>query len=249
MVKSEVGGMLRKTGDCDGMASDAETCCDDARYLDGRPLGVRGQARRRALLDAATALFVTKGYERTTLSDLVKAAGGSRASVYELFGDKAGLFRAMMKETTGRLHDHISAGRSTGAVSPDLALERFASRFLTRLLSDDARAVVRVLVSESGLFPEIAEEFWQNGPAATVAEVADYLRSLAQGGRLRVDDPETAAQTFISMVVGEFFMQGLILPGRPVPAAELERRVRYAVGVFLDGIRGESAAGPVTGRS
>lgn len=215
-----------------------------------RPPGPRGMARRRALLDAAARLFVAKGYDRTTVADLVQAAGGSRASIYALFGDKEGLFRAMMEETNRRVFEHVAAGRDAGAASPDEALVRFGMQLLTGILDDDARAVVRVLVTESGRFPEIAEAFWRGGPEATVRQVADYLRMLSDGGRLRVDDPDAAAQIFIAMMVGEFFIQGLILPGRPIPAAELERRVRHAVKMFLDGVRAAApAAAAVTGRS
>lgn len=208
----------------------------------GRPLGPRGQARRRALLDAAARLFAAKGYEKTTLSDLVTAAGGSRATVYELFGDKAGLFRAMMEESNNRILEHLPAGRSAEAARPDEALERLAMHFVNGILNDDARAVVRVLISESGRFPDIAEAFWRSGPASAVDRVADYLRTLADGNRLRVDDPAAAAQAFMGMVVGELFMRGLILPGQPVPDGEVERRVRYAVRLFLDGIRGTASA-------
>lgn len=211
-----------------------------ARRRDSEPdrqVGPRGQARRRALLDAAAQLFVTKGYDKTTLSDLVDAAGGSRATIYELFGDKAGLFRAMMKETNGRILDVLVAGRPAVPVPPEEALVRIATSFLTGILNDDVRAVVRVLVSESGRVPDIAEEFWESGPSVIVARVADCLRALADGNGLRVEDPEDAAQIFLGMVVGEFFMKGLILPDRPVTGDEIERRARYAVRLFLDGIR------------
>lgn len=223
----------------------AEGCCA------GRPIGPRGEARRRALLDAAARLFVTKGFEKTTLSDLVDAAGGSRATIYELFGDKAGLFRAMMEQTNRRVVEQLAAARATATTSPDEALVRFASHFLRGILNDEARAVVRVLVAESGRIPDIAEEFWRSGPAATVQQVADYLSALAGRGGLRIDDPEAAAQSFVSMVVGELFMKGLILPGPPVPDAEIERRARSAVRLFLDGIRTprDGAAPALSGRS
>jgi TetR/AcrR family transcriptional regulator, mexJK operon transcriptional repressor len=147
--------------------------------------------------------------------------------------------------------DHLAAARSPLPASPDEALVRFALHFLRGILNDETRAVVRVLVAESGRIPDIAEEFWQSGPATTVRGVADYLRALADGGGLRIEDPEASAQAFISMVVGELFMKGLILPDRPVPDDEIERRVRYAVRLFLDGIRAPAPAGggPASGRS
>ena len=213
----------------------------------GRAVGPRGEARRRALLDAAARLFVTKGFEKTTLSDLVEAAGGSRATIYEMFGDKAGLFRAMMEENNRRVLDQLASARTPLPASPDEALVRLAVRFLRGILNDEARAVVRVLVAESGRIPDIAEEFWDSGPATTVRQVADYLRALADGGGLRIENPEAAAQAFISMVVGELFMKGLILPTGPVSDAEIEGRVRYAVRLFLDGIRAPAAT--ANGRS
>src|SRR3546814_8176513 len=93
MVKGDV--MQKRRGDGD-------TGCRGPR-----PLGPRAEARRRALLDAAARLFVTKGFEKTTLSDLVGTAGGSRATIYELFGSKAGLFRAMMEESNQRVVEHL----------------------------------------------------------------------------------------------------------------------------------------------
>ena len=46
--------------------------------------------RKRAIIDAARALFVEQGYERTTLKDIVDRAGGSLATVYKVFGNKDG---------------------------------------------------------------------------------------------------------------------------------------------------------------
>ena len=54
--------------------------------------GPRGDARRRAILDAAWTLFLEKGFERTTLGDIIALSGGSRSTLYEQFGDKDGLF-------------------------------------------------------------------------------------------------------------------------------------------------------------
>ena len=58
--------------------------------------GSRGQARCRALLDAAAALFVERGFALTSLSDIVEKAGGSRNTLYGHFGGKECLFRAMV---------------------------------------------------------------------------------------------------------------------------------------------------------
>src|SRR5574338_661411 len=48
-------------------------------------------------LDRATQLFWARGYEATSVQDLVDALGVNRASLYATFGDKAQLFEAVLE--------------------------------------------------------------------------------------------------------------------------------------------------------
>jgi AcrR family transcriptional regulator len=54
------------------------------------------QARltRQRIIDAARELFVARGYARTTVADIARAADGSPETVYALFDGKYGLLRA-----------------------------------------------------------------------------------------------------------------------------------------------------------
>jgi AcrR family transcriptional regulator len=56
----------------------------------GRPLSFD----RDAALHAAMLLFWRHGYEATSLADLTAAMGVTPPSIYTVFGDKKGLFRA-----------------------------------------------------------------------------------------------------------------------------------------------------------
>lgn len=60
---------------------------------------------REAALDKALELFWAHGYEATSLSDLVAATGAKAPTLYAEFGNKEGLFRAVM--------DHYSEKFST----------------------------------------------------------------------------------------------------------------------------------------
>ncbi len=51
-------------------------------------------------LTAATELFLRKGYEATSMDELVKTTGLNRHSMYKEFGDKEGLFLACVKHYT-----------------------------------------------------------------------------------------------------------------------------------------------------
>ena len=52
---------------------------------------------RDEALERALNLFREKGYEATSVGELVNAMGVQRQSLYDTFGDKHGLFRAALE--------------------------------------------------------------------------------------------------------------------------------------------------------
>jgi AcrR family transcriptional regulator len=56
----------------------------------------RGQATRRQLVQAATALFAARGYEATSIEAVLEEAGVSRGALYHHFEDKRALFEAVL---------------------------------------------------------------------------------------------------------------------------------------------------------
>lgn len=57
-------------------------------------------------LDRALELFWQRGYEATSMDDLVSAMGVHRASLYATFGDKRALFWAALRRYHARMLDH-----------------------------------------------------------------------------------------------------------------------------------------------
>lgn len=205
---------------------------------DASTLGPRGQARCQALIDAASALFMEKGFEQTTLNDIFQRAGGSRTTLYEHFGDKAGLFRVMMEENSERFLDMMAAVAAVERDQPvETALTRFGLHFAQCILDPRTTAVLRILIAEGNRIPDITDSFFRDGPDAAVGRFADYLRGLAESGVLSIEDPEVAAQAFIGMATGNLLVRRLILPDQPVPEAEVADYVAKAVRLFLAGTR------------
>lgn len=78
---------------------------------------------RAALIDAARALFVEKGYAETGTPEIVAAAKVTRGALYHHFADKADLFKAVIEQEAERIAEQIEAG-SIDTTSP---LEGFLS--------------------------------------------------------------------------------------------------------------------------
>lgn len=62
------------------------------------PQRQRGRERVAALLEAATACFVEKGYEATTMTEVAARAGASIGSLYQFFPTKEVLAQALVEQ-------------------------------------------------------------------------------------------------------------------------------------------------------
>ncbi|WP_083896905.1 TetR/AcrR family transcriptional regulator [Azospirillum sp. B506] len=213
-----------------------------AAHLAGPPCGPatcgpRGMARRQAILTAAQRLFIEKGFEKTTLSDIIAVAGGSRATLYEHFGDKEGLFRAIMEEDNTLILSGLATIQGDDQMTPEAGLTAFALHLVKALLNEEATATIRILIAEGDRVPDIAEAFFRIGPENAIRRLADYLQQLSDSGALRIDDPAAAAQAFLGMVTGNLVIRRLILPQSTPVIPDLDRYVRQAVRLFLNGAR------------
>ncbi|WP_244592287.1 TetR/AcrR family transcriptional regulator [Azospirillum palustre] len=197
--------------------------------------GPRGLARRQAILTAARRLFVEKGFEKTTLSDIIAVAGGSRATLYEHFGDKEGLFRAIMEEDNAMIFSGLAPAQADERVTPEAGLTAFALHLVKALLNEETTATVRILIAEGDRVPDITEAFFRIGPENAIGRLADYLQRLSDSGDLSIDDPAAAAQAFLGMVTGNLLIRRLILPQSAPAIPDLDRYVRQAVRLFLTG--------------
>ena len=76
------------------------------------------QFDRYEVLDRAMAAFWTRGYEATSIDDLVEATGINRGSLYGTFGDKRRLFLMALD----RYWDTVVNAMMEELSDPDLSL-------------------------------------------------------------------------------------------------------------------------------
>lgn len=200
----------------------------------------RGELRRQAMLDAATELFLEKGFACTSLSDIVSRSKGSRSTLYEQFGNKEGLLRAIIEEVTADIWTVI--GPEDASLRDEEALVDVARRFVNAAITPRNLAVYRILVAEGPRLPEIAQLFFERGPRQLHRQLAARFqascKSCEQSGA-----SERTAQLFLGAVMGVFHLV-CVLGLEPKPTAEdIDAHVRLAVRLFLDGVgRSDGAA-------
>jgi len=84
----------------------------------------------REVLDRAMALFWTRGYEATSIQDLVEATGINRGSIYATFGDKKGLFLTVLDHYAEKVAKPSMAALSDP--DPRRAIERMFDSIIRR---------------------------------------------------------------------------------------------------------------------
>jgi AcrR family transcriptional regulator len=146
----------------------------------------RTDLTRTALLDAARALFVEKGYAETATPEIVSAAEVTRGALYHHFADKQALFRAVIEREAGEVAADIDA-RSADASSAREALLQGASAYF------DAMAVpgrTRLLLKEAPA--QFAGDADKGDDPAEEGLKVGLSHLLAGSGDLALLDPLTA---------------------------------------------------------
>ena len=79
-----------------------------------------GEERRAAILDAALAVFAERGYHASSIDDIARKGGISKALIYEHFASKQDLYTELLEQHAGELFSALAeaiseAGRSATA--------------------------------------------------------------------------------------------------------------------------------------
>jgi TetR/AcrR family transcriptional regulator, mexJK operon transcriptional repressor len=163
----------------------------------------RSARKRRAIIEAATTLFLRNGYQGTSMDEIAALAAVSKQTVYKNFSDKEGLFTEIVLGTTNRVdelfHERLLALKDTGDLEKDLI--DLARRHATSVVRPEVMRLRRLVVGETDRFPELGRTYWERGPGRVLATLASCFERLAERGLLRLTDPALAANHFAYLVL------------------------------------------------
>lgn len=196
----------------------------------GRPPKGQELLSRDRVLDSALTLFLECGYGALNMDAVAREARVSMRTIYSHFGNKAGLFGAVIRRCSDQFVDSLQEQGE-----PREALLAFARQFIIRVTQPDAVRIRTILIGESLRFPELAAQFYEQGPQRTLDRLSQYFSKQQQSGYFRDIDPYRLADYFLSSLKNEYF-QKLQLGMVPVPSeAEIEDWAQSTVDLFLQG--------------
>jgi AcrR family transcriptional regulator len=174
----------------------------------------RADARPAEIVQAAYAVFAEKGFAAARLDEIAKRASISKGALYLYFETKQDIFEAVVKD----------------AVAPNIgAIEAFALGFpapfeqLIRMMmprvadlanQSDMGKVIKMVIGESGNFPEIARIWHDDVIAKGIGLLTRVVARAQERGEVRPGDPRQHALSIASpLLVAVLFRETFVPVG------------------------------------
>lgn len=204
--------------------------------------------RRQAIIDTAADLFQKVGYERTSMNEVAKRVGGSKATLYNYFASKEALFETVVRTYSTHFLNEATSELSTyndKEITFVQKLTRFGERKMAVLLTDNkALRIYRCVMAEAGN-SNIGELFRAAGPQESTDRLAELMSFAMHKGELAQGDPMLRALQFMALLRAE--VDARLLEREPAPwsVSQVEKMVTRGVQLFLYGAAVPATAAPV----
>jgi TetR/AcrR family transcriptional repressor of mexJK operon len=195
----------------------------------------RSARKRRAIMEAATTLFLRHGYQGTSMDEIAALATVSKQTVYKNFADKEHLFTEIILGITDSSDKIIDAMTSALRRADDLerALTALARGYITAVLRPHVLRLRRLIIAEADRFPDLARGYYERAPQRAVDTLASAFGDLADRGLLHLPDPGLAAGHFAYLILSIPQDRAMFCAGEQFTTAELDRFADAGVRVFL----------------
>lgn len=170
----------------------------------GRPAGQIDEKKRDAILAAASQLFLEKGL-KASMAEIARRAGVSKQTLYNRFPTRLDIARALSAQRSAEVTEPLNSNGS-----PEAVLSAIATTLLIKARCPDRGRALRGIALLSPEVPDLARTIYDNGPAASVRRIADWLAQQDRAGHLSVPDPLAAAEMFSGMVLGHSHLRHVL---------------------------------------
>jgi AcrR family transcriptional regulator len=194
----------------------------------------RGKQRSEGMLRTAADLFLEKGYDQTSVDEVIQRAGGSKTHVYREFGGKEGLFLAAVKHLCAEVQQPIQALDVSG-LPFEAGLLQLSQALVRMLLAGRHLALQRLVFAEASRFQKTGEIWFAGGPEVTHGIFSRFFAQGMERGLLRREEPDLIARLYCDMLSGHILDRAWLGIGeKPLPAVA-QRTIDAAIDLFLDG--------------
>jgi AcrR family transcriptional regulator len=187
-------------------------------------------SKNEAILDAAVEVLGGRGIS-ASMEEIARRAKVSKQTIYNHYGSKAELVRALVERRVGEMTAPLQA--PDAVEHPAEALAAFGRILLTALTKIQSTSLFRMAMLGSAEAPDVARALFEAGPRASRRELATFLDLETKAGRVTCPDPLEAAEFFAGMVIGSYQSAALLGIDRGLDAAKIDRIATEAATRFM----------------
>lgn len=182
------------------------------------------QVRMDEIEAVAYGLLAEKGYEHMSMLKIAKAAKASNETLYNWYGDKKGLFAAMIRKNASLTLAEIERS-ITRDDKAETVLRQAAQQLLTMLMNDKAVALNRAAAADaSGVLGQMLD---QEGRQTVGPKFLPPIAKL-----VGQSNAQHATRVFLSVLIGDWQIRRLIgVMDQPTPD-EIATRVEEALALL-----------------
>src|ERR1700728_4847783 len=155
----------------------------------------RGKQRSEEMLRTAADLFLEKGYEQTSVDEIIQRAGGSKTHVYREFGGKEGLFLAAVQYLCAEVQQPVQTLDVSG-LPFETGLLQLSQALVRMPLAERHLALQRLVFAEASRFQKTGEIWFAGGPEVTHGIFSLFFAQAMKGGLLRQANPDLIARVY-----------------------------------------------------
>ncbi len=188
--------------------------------------------KRQQILDGARRLFLAQGFDAASMGDIAKSAGVSKGTLYVYFDSKEELFSELCRIERD---NHFSPIFALDASDHDVekVLRKLGMDFVGFITAPQVTMGKRTVIAIGDRMPELALEFFREGPLRCRGKLAEYLDAQVAAGVLAIDNSALAAAQFLELSQVTFGFRLLFAIGKPPTPEEAAPIVDSAVRMFL----------------
>ncbi|BBU95686.1 MULTISPECIES: TetR/AcrR family transcriptional regulator [Providencia] len=195
----------------------------------------KGQRRHQALITAATEIFLQYGFEGATLDMIIERAGGSRSTLYKNFGDKEGLFAAVIASMIDDIFQEPDE-KTPPLDTIESILSFYGSRFLLNVLKPESIGLYRLILGEYNRFPEITHAFFEQGPVKSYRLLTQKLALLPD---VKVDEKTllSISSRYLEMLKADVFITTFCIADFKPSDEFIQQQIAMSVDIIASYIR------------
>ena len=182
-------------------------------------------ARAARIEEAAYAVLQEAGFQGASMLKIAKRAKASNETLYNWYGDKVGLFRALVTRNAEEIAEELRAAIARGS-DPMRSLAEIGPHLLAMLTGPKAIALNRAAAADAS--GALGQALAEAGRGVVAPLIAELLVAARTAGALSFRDPGRATGLYVDLRVGDLQIRRVIGALPPLSRADIRARADSA---------------------